>query len=200
MGPGCAPAGPLLDRTAELGAIAAAVSSAVSGSGSVLLVEGVAGIGKTSLLENACERAAVAGLTVRVARAAEFEGGYAWCVARQLFEPEVLAAGGPLAAGDAAALAAPALGRGSTDRDEEDSFSVLHGLYWLTVGITQRAPLLLAVDDLHWADQPSLRFAAYLARRLEGLPLLLVLTVRELQSATAQDGRRPASLSSWPPS
>ena len=57
---------------------------------------------------------------------------------------------------------------------QEDSFSVVHGLYWLTAGIAQRAPLLLAVDDLHWADQPSLRFIAHLARRLDGLPVLLV--------------------------
>jgi len=47
----------------------------------------------------------------------------------------------------------------------------VHGLYWLTAGIAQRAPLLLAVDDLHWADQPSLRFASHLARR-QALPRL----------------------------
>jgi hypothetical protein len=64
------PAGRLLDRTTELGVITAAVRSAVSGSGSVLLVEGVAGIGKTSLLRPAGEQAALAGMTVRAARAA----------------------------------------------------------------------------------------------------------------------------------
>src|SRR5258707_5745279 len=64
-------------------------------------------------------------------------------------------------------------------RAGKDPFSVLHGLYWLAASIAQRAPLLLAVDDLHWADQPSLRFTAHLARRLEGLAVLLVLAVRE---------------------
>ena len=98
-------------------------------------------------------------------------------VVRQLFEPGLQAAGGHRLAGDAAALAAPALAHG-TRQGDEDPFSVLHGLYWLTAGIAQRAPLLLAVDDLHWADQPSLRFIEHLARRLEGLAALLVLTVR----------------------
>lgn len=175
----------LLDRTTELGVITAAVSSAVSGSGSALLVEGVAGIGKTSLLRHACEQAGLAGMTVRAARAAEFEGGYAWGVVRQLFEPEALAGAGRRLAGDATALAAPALTHGAS-RGEEDPFSVLHGLYWLAAGIAQRAPLLLAVDDLHWADQPSLRFTAHLARRLEGLPVLLVLSVREPRPVPAE--------------
>jgi AAA ATPase domain len=111
MGLGGVAAGLLLERAAELGVITAAVGSAASGSGSALLVEGEAGIGKTSLLAYACEQAARAGITVRAARAAEFEGGYAWAVVRQLFAPEVAA--GRRRAGDAAALAAPALGQGA---------------------------------------------------------------------------------------
>jgi DNA-binding CsgD family transcriptional regulator len=201
-------AGWLLDRAAELGVITAAAESAVLGSGAALLVEGAAGIGKTSLLAHACEQAASAGMTVRLARAAEFEGGYAWGVVRQLFEPEVragagreaaggAAGGGPGLAADAAALAAPALG-GAGPVGEEDSFAVVHGLYWLTAGIARRAPLLLAVDDLHWADQPSLRFAAHLARRLDGLAVLLVLTVREPRAGTAQDKALTASLAAEP--
>ena len=185
--------GRLLDRTAELGAIAAALKSAGSGSGAALLVEGVAGIGKTRLLTYACQRAEQAGMKVLVGRAAEFEGGYAWGVARQLFEPELRAEGAQWLAGDAGALAAPALTHGSY-QGEEDSFSVLHGLYWLTVDIAQRVPLLVAVDDLHWADQPSQRFVAHLARRLEGLAVLLVVTVREPRAGTAQEKALISSL------
>ena len=141
----------------------------------------MAGIGKTRLLAHACQQAARAGLTVLTASAAEFEAGYAWGVVRQLFGTEPGATGGGLAGtespGDAAALAAPALGPGGPGADE-DAFSILHGLYWLTSALAQRAPLLIAVDDLQWADQPSLRFVLHLARRLEGLPVLLVVTVR----------------------
>src|SRR3984885_4336703 len=184
---------PLLDRTPELSAIDAALSSAVLGKGSTLLVEGEAGIGKTRLLLEARKRAADAGMTVLSARAAEFEGGYAWGVVRQLFDPLLRARGGRLLRGDAAALAGPALSHGSRP-GVEDAFSVLHGLYWLTVDVTQRASLLLAVDDLHWADRPSLNFISHLVRRLDGLPLLLVLTVREPRSATVQERVATASL------
>ena len=46
-------------------------------------------------------------------------------------------------------------------------FAGLNGLYWLTLNLAGEEPLLLAVDDLHWADHSSLRFIAYLVRRLE---------------------------------
>jgi DNA-binding CsgD family transcriptional regulator len=193
MGPEGPGAGLLLDRAAELGAIAAAVDGACSGSGSGLLVEGVAGIGKTRLLAHACEQAARAGMKVLTARAAEFEDGYAWGVVRQLFEADVRAGGGQQLPDDAAALAARAL-TGGAEGGDENSFAVLHGLYWLTADIAQQRPLLLAVDDLHWADQPSQRFIAYLVRRLDDLAVLLALTVREPRSGTARDKALTAGL------
>ncbi len=35
---------------------------------------------------------------------------------------------------------------------------MLHGLYWLAANFASRTPTLLVVDDLHWADEPSLRW------------------------------------------
>src|ERR1700756_1011045 len=82
----------LLERAAELDVIAAAIDATRAGTGSALLIEGAAGIGKTRLLAYACEQAAAAGMTVLTARAAEYEDGYAWGVVRQLFEPELRSA------------------------------------------------------------------------------------------------------------
>ena len=95
---------------------------------------------------------------------------------------QVLGGGAGRPASGAAALAAPLfdqsqlrLGDGASG---DASFPTLHGLYWLAANIALRRPLLVAVDDLHWADAVSLRWLGYLARRLEGLPLLLVLATR----------------------
>jgi DNA-binding CsgD family transcriptional regulator len=199
--------GLLIERAAELETIASAVVEAVAGSGSALVIEGPAGIGKTRLLGQACARAAEAGMTVLTARAAEFEDGYAWGVVRQLFgtssgdggpgEPETAAI---LAApvGDAVALARLALAR-QARHAAEDTFAVLHGLYWLTADIARRdGPLLLAIDDLHWADPPSQRFAMHLSRRLDGLPVLLVATVREPRAGSARDKAVTAALTAEP--
>src|SRR5439155_20980121 len=86
----------------------------------------------------------------------------------------------------AAALAAPLLGGdflvGAGSAEVESPFPTLHGLFWLTANLAARRPLLLAVDDLHWADKPSLRWLAYLMRRLEGLPVLVVACLRPAES------------------
>jgi DNA-binding NarL/FixJ family response regulator len=55
----------------------------------------------------------------------------------------------------------------------------MHGLYWLVANLAARQPLLLAVDDAHWADAPSLRWFAHLAARIEDLPVALLLAVRD---------------------
>jgi DNA-binding CsgD family transcriptional regulator len=82
-----------------------------------------------------------------------------------------------------------------------------HGLYWLTANIAERGPVMIAVDDVHWADPPSLRFLAYLSGRLEGLPVLVLVVVRtgdpkvdeslvaELVSGHAVQTIRPTPLS-----
>src|SRR5213076_120615 len=66
----------------------------------------------------------------------------------------------------------------------ESSFAMLHGLYWLAANFALQKPTLL-VDDLRWADEPSLRWLLYLARRLEGLPLLLLAGTRPPEQADA---------------
>jgi DNA-binding CsgD family transcriptional regulator len=144
-------------------------------------VEGPAGIGKTRLVAEARRRAEHEGVVALSARGSEMERDYPFGVVRQLFEAILMdaAAADRLLAGSAGA-ARPVL----APLDEmsvpigDVSFAVLHGLYWLTVNATGGGPLLLAIDDLHWCDRPSLRFLAYLVRRLEGLPLMVVASLR----------------------
>lgn len=128
-------------------------------------------------------RAVEAELRVLAARGGELEREFPFGVVRQLFEPAVLAddGDGRVFAG-AAGAARPIFeavedGR-PADGSSDPSFAVLHGLFWLTVNLSSERPLLVAVDDLHWCDRASLRFLAYLIRRLEGLPVLAVCSLR----------------------
>ena len=172
----------LHDREEELERLAHMVDAAAGGHGGLTLVEGPAGIGKSALVNATRDVAAKRGMRVLFARGAEREQDLAFGVVRQLFELQVAhereGESSPVFAG-AARLAMNALdvtrapaGIGS------DAFAVLHGLYWLTANLAERGPLLIAVDDVHWADAPSMRFVEYLHRRLEDLPTCVVAAAR----------------------
>ena len=64
--------------------------------------------------------------------------------------------------------------------------STLYGLYWLGANLAAEQPLLLVVDDAHWADAPSLRFLDALARRVEDLPVLLAIAARPAEPGAEQ--------------
>ena len=81
----------LLERDAEVAAVAVRVDAVAAGEGGVVWIEGPAGIGKTRLLDEARERAGVAGVRVLAARASELERELAFGVVRSLFEPALTA-------------------------------------------------------------------------------------------------------------
>jgi DNA-binding CsgD family transcriptional regulator len=170
--------GRLCERERDL----AAVEELLERRGGVLLIEGGAGVGKTSLVEAACSRAGELGHEVVRARGSELESGFAFGVVRQLFERRLAATGegerAVLLAGPAA-VAWPLLsGEISVPPAGGSSFAVVHGLYWLVVNLAASGPVLIAVDDVHWADEPSLRWLAYLAPRLDGLAAEMLVAMR----------------------
>jgi DNA-binding CsgD family transcriptional regulator len=175
--------GRLCERERDL----AAVEELLQRQGGVLLIEGQAGIGKTALVETACSRAGELGHEVVRARGSELESGFALGVVRQLFERRLAAAGeserAALLAGPAAAVRPLLSGEVSAPPAGGSSFAVLHGLYWLVVNLAASGPVLIAVDDAHWADEPSLRWLAYLAPRLEGLAAGMLLAMRRSDPA-----------------
>jgi DNA-binding CsgD family transcriptional regulator/Flp pilus assembly protein TadD len=190
-------AGPLLEREDELAEIDRRLGAARDGSGSLALLEGPGGIGKTRLLAEARRAAAAAGLTVLNARGSELEREFPYGVVRQLLEPVFAAGDAPerrdLLAG-AAALAAPLFAVDEPDArvgtealSAERPGAVLHGLYWLCTNLAQQEPVLVAVDDAHWADRASLGFLAYLAGRLEQLPIALVVAARPAEAEYERD-------------
>jgi DNA-binding CsgD family transcriptional regulator len=169
--------GPLQERERELERLAAGVAAAAAGAGRVVLVEGDPGVGKTALLATAAELAAASGLSVLRARGGELETAGGFGVVQQLLERAFVGTGADrrdqLLSGAAAQAAAPL---GLTPAGlPMDPAQARHGLYWLLANLAEAGPLALLVDDAQWADQPSLDWLLYLTRRLERLPVLVVL-------------------------
>src|SRR4051794_10896387 len=179
----------MLEREAELPRVGGLPAAARDGGGRLVVVEGSAGIGKTRLLAATRKLAELGEFEVLTARGGELEGEFAFGIVRQLFEAPLAAATAEErdellsgAAGLSASLLTSAPTSSSGD-GAESSFAMLHGLYWLAANFASAGPALLVVDDLHWADEPSLRWLAYLAHRLDGLQILLLLGTRPPEQA-----------------
>jgi hypothetical protein len=149
----------LWEREAAEAAVGEQIARVRHGQGSALFVLGEAGLGKTSLLKAACELAGD-----------EIEVG--------------LAGGHPLERALAFGMAHEAIGTlaGSGDAGLDAAGAVLDNaapfyrvLRWLQA---RERPVLLALDDLHWADADSLRLFAFIARRSDRLPVALIGTLR----------------------
>jgi DNA-binding CsgD family transcriptional regulator len=179
----------LLERRHELDAIRDGLAAAGGGEGRFILVEGPAGIGKSALVAAARVQADAGGHRVLSAAGAELEGDFPYGVVRQLYSPALATARAEESLEGAAGLARAVLAlepevHDSPQPGDSSPLEALHGLYWLTVNLGSDGPILLAVDDAHWCDRASLRFLLYLRRRLEGLPLLLLVAARTGEPGT----------------
>ncbi|MET7718600.1 AAA family ATPase [Streptomyces sp. NPDC005407] len=176
----------LVGRDAELAVLRTLAAGARDGRAGVAVVQGGAGIGKTSLVDAWVGIERRNGMRVLRSTCGQTRTDFAFSLVRQLLAPVLTDADekerAELLAGPAE-LAARTLGTDDGLREEgpvrsDASFALLHGLYWFLIHLAARGPLVIVVDDAHWCDAPSLRWISYITRRIEGLPVLLVLTER----------------------
>ena len=162
----------LLEREPEVERIRATLQAAGRQTGGTLVIEGAAGIGKSRLLDEV--RAAAPDLVRQLFERPVLEADAAerdrWLSGAATLAAEVLMGAPP------SASRAPPPGASASD----PSYALQHGLYWLASNLSTDSPLALVVDDLQWCDAPSVRTLAFIARRLEGQPLALVLATRPL--------------------
>jgi DNA-binding SARP family transcriptional activator/tetratricopeptide (TPR) repeat protein len=167
---------------------------AVGPDGRLLVVEGEAGIGKSRFVAELAAWAASRASPVAVARAFEGESGLAYGTAVELLRAALRAGSVDRvkdAAREEAARLVPELGppaaRPLDDPGARTRF--YDGVVATLVESLDGPRALLVVDDVHWADAASLELVAYLARRLAGRPVLIVLTWRPEETASGHPAR-----------
>ncbi|MFC5953016.1 AAA family ATPase [Streptomyces pratens] len=184
----------LSERDDALRLLAASAERACGGSGRLVLLRGATGTGRTALLEAAAEQAAALGMRVLRARCAPEDTGTHWATLRQLlceemdFTDDVPAGCGEAGPGDPGiadlGTADPGIadldtaGPGTAGLGIADPRAYSARLWRLLRRQADRAPLFVAVDDVHAADPSSRRWLTEVARRLDRLPVLLVVTER----------------------
>ncbi|MGZ4306406.1 MAG: helix-turn-helix transcriptional regulator [Solirubrobacteraceae bacterium] len=172
--------GGLLERDRELDSLSRIVQAAGAGEAVTAVIEGPAGIGKSRLLARTREMASAGSFQVLSARGSDLETALPYGIVRQLFDPLLLEPDGRerLLTDSAQAAARVFEPPDADDPSGDGGFGALHGLFWLTATLAADRPLCLSIDDLHWADRASLRFLVYLARRLDGLGVLIATATR----------------------
>ena len=170
----------LIERDVELRLIEAALTAAIAGSGNGLLIRSPAGMGKTALLEAGKAMARQRGMRVLSARGGLLEHEFAFGVVRQL-----LFAVGLDPALSARALDGAGIGASSMLNDDgpapaipDGTFGLAYSIFWALVNIAGDGPLCLIVDDLHWADGPSIRVLDFVLRRVQDAPIAIIAALR----------------------
>ncbi len=190
--------GRLVAREREFGEANTLWQKAVSGEGGVLLVSGEPGIGKTRLVRELTARAEVTRATA-LAGECYAEGGAPYAPIAAIIQAAVdlpgfenLAGLPPLVLADLITLA-PAMRAHFPDvppnpplDPQAEQQRLFEGVVALCTALSAQAPLLLVVDDAHWADSGTLSLLRYLARRTRKLRMLTVLTYREIELAEAR--------------
>ena len=152
----------LLERVDTERTIGEALRAAARGEGSTVALLGTPGIGKTAMLGWAAALAASRGFAVAQALASPMERGLPFGLLGQAI---VALGGNPVE--DVAELA----------RAGGQSARFYRTLRWLGEAAATQ-PVLVALDDLHWADPDSLELLGFLCRRLAGLRVLVIGTLR----------------------
>ncbi|MGH2532590.1 MAG: helix-turn-helix transcriptional regulator [Thermomicrobiales bacterium] len=185
--------GRFVGRTVELDLLLKRLDASVAGHGSIVVVNGEPGIGKTRIAEETADQAASRGVQVYWGRC--FEGEWsppyaAWvdvldAIAGDLPAAELRRALGqgapPLARLVPRIIAAlPDLPAPAHLGPAEEQFRLFDAATQFLLAASAASPLMIVFDDLQWADRASLNLLAFLARFVEAAPLLLIGTYRDL--------------------
>ena len=176
----------LIDRVDELQSLRAALDAGVDGRGRLLAVTGAPWMGKTRVLDEMTAEAADRVLLVLVGRAFRMEQALPYSVVTQ-----VLRSASPHLADEEANIPAwalaeigrllPEIGSGPTESvpDHFGELRLLEAIYTVLATLATRRRLLVVLDDLQWMDSGSASVFSYVARRLTGISMLLVVAARE---------------------
>ena len=182
-------------REGELAALLRALDDALAGRGRLVAIGGEPGIGKSRLAEELASRASDSGGKVLWGRCWEAGGAppyWPWVQAIRSYvhesDPVRLRSELGARAAEVADVVAdirellPDLGPSpELDDPQTARFRLFDAIATFLTSVSRTQPVVLAIDDLHWADEGSLRLLEFVARELAGARLLLIGTYRDVE-------------------
>ena len=181
-------------REPELAQLRAAADETLAGKGRLVMIAGEPGIGKTRTAEELATYAQVRGAKVHWGRCHEDEGAPAYWPWMQVIrsyvreaDPVALAWEMGSGAADIARVVpevAERVGKQDVAGDSDDEaarFRLFDSVSGFLAAASASRPLVIVLDDLHWADEPSLLLLQFLARSLGDARLLVIGTYRDVE-------------------
>ena len=195
--------GVFVGRQQEMGELKACLEDALSGRGRMVTLVGEPGIGKSRTAQELATYAGLRSAQVLWGRCYEQQGAppyWPWVQAIRSYvrdvEPDQLRSEMGACAEDIAEIVSdvrerlPGLRAPPQLEPEQARFRLFDSITAFLKSVSRRKPLVLVLDDLHWADHPSLLLLEFVARELSGSRLLLVGTYRDMELSR----RRPLSV------
>jgi class 3 adenylate cyclase/tetratricopeptide (TPR) repeat protein len=189
-----APSSVFVGRDAELATLRTHLHAALDGRGSLVLIGGEPGVGKTTLVRQLIAEAERSGALAVFGRCYEAEGSIPYAPFVEMLEQALALMPPELVRedmGDDApevARMVPELRRRFPDiaeplelPPEQQRRYFMNGVTSFIARGSQRFPLVLVIDDIHWADQPTLLLTEHMASALRDLPVLAVGTYRDVE-------------------
>lgn len=186
--------GVFVGREREIKEMRASLEHALAGIGGLLLLAGEAGIGKTRIGEELCTYGRLRGARVLIGRCYEGEGApsyWPWLQAlrghtQDLTDSELVDQMGAGAADIAqivpeVAERVPGLSSPPVLDPDQARFRLFDSVTAFLRNASRRQPIVLVLDDLHWADESSLLMLQFLSRELQGMRVFVIATYRELE-------------------
>src|SRR5262245_9632910 len=184
---------PMFGRQSELTRLRHALDEALAGRGQLIAVLGEAGIGKSRIVGQVTVEAVKRGALALVSHGYQTEQTLAyglWIDALRrggVLDRDDVLSGVAIAWRAELARLFPELAQHDARREPspEDATRLLEAVAQLLERLAKAQPLLLVLEDVHWADDASLRLTSVLSRRIAAWPILIVLTAREEEVAEA---------------
>jgi hypothetical protein len=174
----------LIGRDVEMQRLAGLLDHVMAGNGRVLFVAGEAGIGKTRLVQELAVRAQRAGARLVIGHSYPSDERFALGAWVDALRAHVIGDGALVAGLDTRwraelATLVPEIAEPGAEHTRGDPMRLFEAVSHLVEHLAAATPLVLVLEDAHWADEATLQLFAFIARRVPRWPVLLVVTARD---------------------